>query len=207
MSGLSNANGFSVARTSTYTELQVASLNVASGVSIGSGTLTRNGVVSRMVVGYAPNPPTGATSTNSFRILAENAVLSLNTVPGLTNDTATSVANALPTTLIIPANSLVVASYINNNGTTQAGATTFDIGCHMNGLTNTNIFTAVTGGTTGIVNIGGGIVPCALGFAPPPAPAAGFSFNATMPSFVTVKALGAPNTTGDLKVIIEYVQF
>ena len=203
MSGLANANGFSVARTSTYTELQVASLNVASGVSIGSGTLTRNGVVSRMVVGYAPNPPTGATSTNSFRILAENAVLSLNTVPGLTNDTATSVANALPTTLIIPANSLVVASYINNNGTTQAGATTFDIGCEKNGLTNTNIFTEVP---TARVNSGGGIVPCALGFAPTNT-TAGFSFNATVPSFVTVKALGAPNTTGDLKVIIEYVQF
>ncbi len=44
MSGLSNANGFSVSRTSSYTELQVTSLNVVNalvgGLTYGADTLT-----------------------------------------------------------------------------------------------------------------------------------------------------------------------
>ena len=201
MSGLSNANGFSVTRTTTYTELQVAALNVASGLSIGSGTLVRNGVVTKMVTGYAPNPATGATATNSFRLLGAGGFLNLNTVPGLTNDTATAAANALSTTLLLPIGAVVISATATNNGVNVAGATNYNIGYTTTGLGSSTVLWAIVTPASlnsGTVADGSQIsTPAVAGKVP-----------LVAPNFVTVENNAGPaNTTGDLKVVIQYVQF
>ena len=204
MSGLSNANGFSVSRTSSYTELQVTSLNVASGLSIASGTFVRGGITSKMITGYAPNPATGATATNSFRLLGNGRVLALNTVQGLGNDvTATTVGappvTALPTTLVLPVGAVVIFAVVTNNGVNVTGtATSYDIGTSVNAITaSTNIFntlqaTSLTskGALSYTASAPGGLLPLA----------------ATGARLVTVRATGGSNTAGDLKIVIEYIQ-
>ena len=202
MSGLSNANGFSVTRTTTYTELQVAALNVASGLSIGSGTLVRNGVVTKMVTGYAPNPATGATATNSFRLLGNGRILALNTVQGLGNDVTANMSPtpvALPTTLVLPVGAVVIFAVVTNNGVNVTGtATSYDIGTSVNAITaSTNIFntlqaTSLTskGALSYTASAPGGLLPLA----------------ATGARLVTVRATSASNTAGDLKIVIEYIQ-
>ena len=202
MSGLANANGFSVARTSSYTELQVASLNVASGLSIASGTFVRNGVVTKMVTGYAPNPATGATATNSFRLLGNGRVLALNTVQGLGNDVTANMSPtpvALPTTLVLPVGAVVIFAVVTNNGVNVTGtATSYDIGTSVNAITaSTNIFntlqaTSLTskGALSYTASAPGGLLPLA----------------ATGARLVTVRATGGSNTAGDLKIVIEYIQ-
>ncbi len=203
MSGLSNANGFSVSRTSSYTELQVTSLNVASGLSIASGTFVRGGITSKMITGYAPNPATGATATNSFRLLGNGRVLALNTVQGLGNDvTATTVGappvTALPTTLVLPVGAVVIFAVVTNNGVNVTGtATSYDIGTSVNAITaSTNIFNTLLAPLTS---------KGALSYTAS-APAGLLPLAATGARLVTVRATGGSNTAGDLKIVIEYIQ-
>ena len=157
-----------------------------------------------MITGYAPNPATGATATNSFRLLGIGGVLVLNIVQGLGNDvTATTVGappvTALPTTLVLPVGAVVIFAVVTNNGVNVTGtATSYDIGTSVNAITaSTNIFNTLL--APSLTSKG------ALSYTAS-APAGLLPLAATGARLVTVRATGGSNTAGDLKIVIEYIQ-
>ena len=190
MSGLANANGFSVARTSSYTELQVASLNVASGVNIGSGTLVRSGVVSKMITGYSPTSLIGST-----------VALKLNNVPGLPVDPATTVATALSTTLVVPAGVFITAVYMSSANILPAATSTYDVTTATG--TTLSLF-----GTAMVENILTGVMVVVQPTGALIYGGAGVTSNIVNASFVTIQeTAGTAATSGTIKVIIEYLVF
>ena len=191
--------------------LQVIGNNISSA---NPNNHLRAGQGYNVAVGYAPNlsAANGGTATTSWQLLRQlqPAVLNLNLFPGLGLDTATTAANALSTTLILPSGSQVVRAIVNNHGTSiNVGDQNYNIGYTTTGLSASDfIFDAVTP-----ASINGTGAAVMLSATTPDATwtlrnvGTALDTVLTGDSFVTVTNVGSgdSNSTGDLKIIIEYI--
>ena len=180
-----NPISFSVRSDRQASDLIVNGDLQVQGNSNIEGSFTQNGVTYHSVTGYGPTQFATAVSTT---------VLTLNTSPSLTEDTATAVGNAT-TALILPAGAFVTRVFCNNNGTTVTNGTDFDVGASTSAATAATYFDAVT-----LASLNAGAVVAGAGSL--------FSSTALVPlaaaNFVTVTVNSSDNLTGDLAVIIEY---
>jgi hypothetical protein len=158
------------------------------------------------VVGYAPT---------QFASLAQNASVSLLTRPGRTQATSTDD----PDLLVIPPSARIVKLQLTNNGTTIAGGdltltvgtTAIALGVQQTPTVNlavTTPFAAVNtalGGAMlgGLVVSGASIAFGGVGQAYTVSDAAYVSAGATL-NLVSVRAIAAAVTAGDLAVFITY---
>lgn len=166
------------------------SLNQAN-VFPGLGTL-------KQVVGYAPT---------SFIGTPQNGGFFLNRVP------EAPVATVLdaPQLLILPKDSIVVGARVTNNGGGDVNnATSYDIGIQeftTSVINANNIFAAVPAASvnaTGGALVGGAISQNTLGSVGVAQVGVGPTMLLTDKVSVLVK--GAANTTGDMAVVIDYIQ-
>jgi hypothetical protein len=166
----------------------------ADSVSVN---LPGTGLAARSTYTVTAYAPTG------FSTLAASGVLFLNYGSGLAAATA-----ATDTRLVLlPYGARVISAFMTNNGTIQAGATTFDLG--------TEVWSAAPTGTQDIgaaINAAGfqgtsvgvsiGATSTALGGTGDPLTG---TVAAMTNTGITIQGLGAANTAGDFAVQITYI--
>lgn len=181
-----------------------ASINILTANSITADSVSvnipGNGVSARAtytVTGYAPT---------GFDTLAQNGVQFLNYGSSLAAATAVTDVRLL----LLPEGARVISAFMTNNGTVQAGATSFDLG--------TQVWSSVGTGTQDIgaailaTGFQGTIIGTSIGFTATTTSAIGQTGDqvdgttaASANTGVTIQALGAPNTTGDFAVQLTYI--
>jgi hypothetical protein len=173
-------------------------INTLTANSITTQHLTQNmagdGTALKMyqVTGYAPV---------GFSTLAINAVQFLNSAP--TKAAATAVGGQF--LLLLPTGAQIVQADVTNNGTTVVGATTFDIGTEVWTAAPTGTDDIFTAATLAGVNAGATVGQTAdLGFATSGKVLVPLGATAANTG-ISVQALAAANTAGDLAIRITYL--
>ena len=162
----------------------------------GLGTL-------KQVVGYVPN---NQNELVRFNNLVDGSGLFLNKVPAYA---AAKVLDA-PQLLILPKDSMVVGARVTNNGGVDVNASTYDIGVQAfttGAPTANNLFADVPAASVNAAGgalVGGAASQDTLGTA-------GVLQNGVGPTTllndkVSVLVKGANNTSGDMAVVIDYIQ-
>jgi hypothetical protein len=171
---------------------QFSTLNAGDLNASNIDTTTINGEQFITVTGYTPS---------SFSLAAANAYVTLLTSPN--QPAATLVTDSR--ILKIPAGAVVRQITVTNNGVTINGGTTFSIAgfattAPLTPALTTSYLTALTqananAGAYRVLIDSSAAVQVAAGIALP---------RTTADSFITVRTLGADNTTGQMKVSISY---
>lgn len=185
----------------------LSELNLTTGrvVDLSAGSVTTQ-VLNQAVVGLGTVWQVVGYAPTSFATGAINSVHFLNNSP------ASAAASAVGDSqlLLLPAGAQVLSVLANNNGTTVAGGTTFDVGTEVWSASptgNANLLAAATlaslnaGVSAG--NLQNAVTPVALGTVGAVINTAAAAEAAN--TGVTIQVLSVANTAGDAAVTVSYL--
>jgi len=169
---------------------------------ISNTGITQNSITHGTIVGYAP--------TEFSTLSPPNSVI-LNNLPNLPNDTAATIALSRSTTLVLPGNTVILSMYMSNNNVAVLPTTarlalsmTDTVGGAVNLATNignsSNLATALLGGIS--LGTSGNLFGSTAGGSPLVPALPQISPTGTR---LTLTVASAPISTGDFKVVINYI--